>query len=209
MKAMDKAVFFDKDGTLIHNVPYNADPARVRFYEDAIGALQRLHARGYKIVIITNQPGIALGYFPEQDIEKLKQFFAGALHSHHIPLAGFYYCPHHPEGKEHRFTGDCECRKPRPGLLIRAAKELNIDLAGSWMIGDILNDVEAGNRAGCRTILINNGNETEWVQGEGRTPAFTVNSLREAAEKVISEERPPVTLEKGGLNERAFKGCGR
>jgi histidinol phosphatase-like enzyme len=108
------------------------------------------------------------------------------LNNHGIMLSGFYYCSHHPQGKIEPYAIDCDCRKPKPGLLHKAAIELKIDLSASWMIGDILNDIEAGNSAGCRSILIDNGNETEWMMNEIRRPIAKVRNIDEAAEYIIS-----------------------
>jgi len=103
-----------------------------------------------------------------------------------VPLAGFYYCPHHPEGKIAQYSKTCDCRKPRPGLILRAARERDINLAQSWFIGDILDDIEAGHRAGCRTVLIDNGNETEWVRSPGHQPDWVVFDLVQAACAITS-----------------------
>jgi D-glycero-D-manno-heptose 1,7-bisphosphate phosphatase len=103
-----------------------------------------------------------------------------------VTISGFYYCPHHPQGSVAKYAVTCECRKPNPGMLLRAADELQINLSDAWMVGDILNDVEAGNRAGCRTILIDNGNETEWKTGLYREPDFKAADLRESAEIILS-----------------------
>jgi D-glycero-D-manno-heptose 1,7-bisphosphate phosphatase len=100
----------------------------------------------------------------------------------------FYFCPHHPEGVVRIYAKECVCRKPSEGLLIEAAQKWNIDLSQSWMVGDILNDIEAGSRAGCKTILVNNGNETEWIFTPQRTPTLIVRDLAEAAEKTVLEE---------------------
>jgi histidinol-phosphate phosphatase family protein len=94
-------------------------------------------------------------------------------------LDAFYYCPHLPEA-------GCDCRKPAPGMLERAAREHGVELAQSWMIGDILDDVEAGRRAGCRTILVDNGNETEWRAGESRSPHYVARDLPQAAEIIAA-----------------------
>jgi D-glycero-D-manno-heptose 1,7-bisphosphate phosphatase len=102
----------------------------------------------------------------------------------------FYYCPHHPAGKVQQYAVACKCRKPEPGLILRAVADLNIDVRQSWMIGDILNDVEAGNRAGCRSILIDNGSEDEWQIGPERVPDFIVRNLAEASDVILkSKER--------------------
>jgi D-glycero-D-manno-heptose 1,7-bisphosphate phosphatase len=101
-----------------------------------------------------------------------------------IRLSGFYYCPHDPQGSVKGYAVHCDCRKPLPGLLVEAAQELHIDLENSWMIGDILHDVEAGNRAGCRTVLLDRGNETVWHFNELRQPDLIVKDMREAADKI-------------------------
>ena len=179
---LSKAVFLDKDGTLIRDVPYNADPDQVLFEAGVFEGLTELQADGYKLVIISNQPGIALGRFTQNQLDLLIQYFYKIFEEKSLTLSGFYYCPHLPASA----TESCVCRKPEPGMLTAAAETLNIDLAQSWMIGDILNDVEAGNRAGCRTILINNGNETEWLSGPNREPDFTAPDFTSAAEYILA-----------------------
>jgi D-glycero-D-manno-heptose 1,7-bisphosphate phosphatase len=183
---MNKAVFLDKDGTLIHDVPYNTDTSLIKFYDDAFKALQALSLQGYLLIIVSNQSGIARGYFTVEDFFKVEQHMMQQLAQQGIPLQGFYFCPHHPDGSNSAFSIDCYCRKPNPGMLLHAAEEHDIDLSASWMIGDILNDVEAGNKAGCNTILIDNGNETEWIMNPQRQPGFTAASLLEAAEHILA-----------------------
>lgn len=178
------AVFVDKDGTLVQNVPYNVDPRHMRFEHGAIGAMSRLHALGFSLIVVSNQPGVAFGYFDRAALDALSRYLSAALGSCGLPLTGVYNCPHHPDGRVPRYAGRCECRKPAPGLLHAAARAHDIDLAQSWIIGDILDDVEAGARAGCRTVLIDNGNETEWHDGEFRRPDFVVANLIEAADRI-------------------------
>lgn len=198
MKA--KAIFLDKDGTLIKNVPYNVDPEKIIFYEDVPAALQLFKHQGYKLIIVTNQPGIALGYFDEKSIVDLKDELVRRFRSMSVELDGFYYCPHDVMGKIASYSVVCNCKKPRPGLILRAGKELNIDLESSWMIGDILNDVEAGNRSRCRTVLIDNGNETEWVEGEFRKPTAVVGTLSGAAKIICNKEwNPEMDKNAGGV----------
>ena len=103
-----------------------------------------------------------------------------------IYLDAFYYCPHHPDGIVSGYDQECDCRKPEPGLLRKAADDMDIDLSRSWMIGDILNDVEAGNKAGCKSILINNGNETEWKPGSNRIPEYFAKDLADAAKFIVA-----------------------
>jgi D-glycero-D-manno-heptose 1,7-bisphosphate phosphatase len=174
-----KAVFIDKDGTLVHDVPYNADPALTCFAPHAMKALRLLHDRGFALVVVTNQPGLATGRFGldafialRDDIERRVLADAG------VPFTGFYFCPHAPGPLG---EPQCACRKPEPGLLLRAAQEHGLDLVHSWMVGDILNDVEAGRRAGCRTVLLDVGNETEWKMSPLRRPHARCVHLLDAA----------------------------
>lgn len=179
-----KAVFIDKDGTLIEDVPYNVDPGRIRLAPGAGPALARLHALGYALVVVSNQPGIAHGFFPARALDAVYERLRRLLAPHRVALAGFYYCPHHPEGRVARYATACTCRKPAPGLLLAAATIHGLDLARSWMIGDILDDVEAGRRAGCRTVLIDNGHETEWRAGPERAPRAIATGLLGAAARI-------------------------
>ena len=171
-----KAVFLDKDGTLVENVPYNVDPARIALAPGARQAVRHFAARGYRILVVSNQPGVALEKFREVELARVEKRLRELLPR----LDGFYYCPHAP-------GAGCACRKPAPGLLQRAAREHGVELAASWMIGDILDDVEAGRRAGCRTILIDNGNETEWQLTPERVPERIAHDLVDAAALVLEE----------------------
>jgi D-glycero-D-manno-heptose 1,7-bisphosphate phosphatase len=182
----NRAVFFDKDGTLIDNVPYNVNPELIRLAPGAEEALPALHERGYRIIVVSNQSGVARGYFPEQALAGVEARLRALLGSLGVPLAGFYYCPHFPEGIEPRYAISCTCRKPEPGLILRAAREHAIDLPSSWLIGDVLDDVEAGRRAGCQTILIDDGQESEWTLSPQRLPHHVVPNLAEAARAVIA-----------------------
>jgi histidinol-phosphate phosphatase family protein len=164
------AVFLDKDGTVLCNVPYNVDPGKMQFAPGASAGLARLGQLGMPLIIISNQPGIGLGLFGPEDLVVMHRHLAAMFREVGATLAGFYYCPHHPQAAVARYAGVCACRKPAPGLLRLAAACHDVDLRRSWFIGDILDDVEAGRRAGCRTILLDNGNETEWRTGGWRTP---------------------------------------
>jgi D,D-heptose 1,7-bisphosphate phosphatase len=191
-----KAVFLDKDGTLIENVPYNVDPKKIRLLEGVAEGLQLLHAAGFQLHVITNQAGVAQGRFKEEALSLVEARLRQLLAEAGAPLSGFYYCPHHPDGRVLRYRAHCFCRKPNPGLLFQAAREHEINLAASWFVGDILNDVEAGRRADCRTVLINNGNETEWNLSGLRMPHFTVANFQEAVEAILSVENlrvPPLS----------------
>lgn len=182
------AVFLDKDGTLIEDVPYNVDPARMKLSPGAREGLALLRAAGYPLVVISNQAGVARGLFPGSALEGVWTRLEELLG---LTFDGIYFCPHHPQGSVSKYALDCDCRKPHPGLILQAARELDLDPARSWMVGDILNDVEAGSRAGCRTVLLDNGNETEWLGGPHRTPTLQVPDLLAATEAILNHERSP------------------
>lgn len=165
-----KAVFLDKDGTLVENLPYNVDPGRIELSRGAERCISALSSSGYRVIVVSNQPGAALGYFPEAALKEVEERLRSLLPA----LDGFYYCPHSPDA-------GCRCRKPAPGMLERAAREHGVALSASWMIGDILDDIEAGRRAGCRTILLDNGHETEWRIAECRSPDYLARDLPQAA----------------------------
>ena len=190
-----KAVFIDKDGTLIPNIPYNIDPGRITIEDETIEGLRLLKDEGFLFIVISNQSGIAKGYFKEMDLEQVWNKISALLQRHEISIDAFYYCPHEPNGIVEQYAVECDCRKPLPGMILKAASQLKIDLSQSWMIGDILNDVEAGNRAGCSTILIDNGNETEWQMSEERTPAFIAGNILEAAVHIKMEVTKTVQYE--------------
>ena len=181
------AVFLDKDGTLVRDVPYNVDPARVEFTDGALRGLARLAAAGYALIVVSNQPGVGLGYFSQSALDLLAHHLRERLADAGILLTGFYACPHRPPSR-HGTLSACTCRKPAPGLLQRAAREHGIALATSWMVGDILDDVEAGQRAGCRTVLLDVGNETEWRFSPVRTPTLRARDLAHAAQAILREE---------------------
>jgi D-glycero-D-manno-heptose 1,7-bisphosphate phosphatase len=185
MYDMQRAVFLDKDGTLVIDVPYNVDPQKIKLAPYATDALKLLQDQGYQLIVISNQSGIARGYFTEADIGPVIMKIDELLQPAKVNLQDFYYCPHHEHGAVADYAIACNCRKPQPGMLLKAAREHDIDLSNSWMIGDILDDMEAGKKAGCRTILINNGNETEWLLLAERKPTFIVNDLKEAAEMIL------------------------
>jgi D-glycero-D-manno-heptose 1,7-bisphosphate phosphatase len=189
--SLRKSVFLDQDGTLVEDLPYNVDPDRMRLVDGALPALRRLSDAGFALVVVSNQSGVARGLFPESALDGVAARLQELVAPAGVRFDGVYFCPHHREGSVERYAVDCVCRKPRPGLLWRAAAELGLDLRRSWFVGDILNDVEAGVRAGCRTVLLDVGNETEWQLSELRLPHVTVESLEDAACAVLQEAEEP------------------
>jgi D,D-heptose 1,7-bisphosphate phosphatase len=186
-----KAVFLDKDGTVIDNLPFKADPGRMTLARGAAAGLQRFNRLGYLLLVVSNQPGVAFGRFGPAALAVVERRLRQLLWGEGLPLAGFYYCPHHPHGSVPEYARLCTCRKPWPGMLLRAATEHGIDLRASWMAGDILDDVEAGRRAGCRTVLIDNGGETVWRRSRLRWPDVTAPDLDAAARLVEAAGAPP------------------
>ena len=180
------AVFIDKDGTLIVDVPYNVDAALLRFTPHALEGLQLLDRAGYALVVVTNQPGIAAGRFTRAEFARLQHALVTRVWQEAgVELAGFYTCPHAPAAP----ATACLCRKPAPGMLRQAALAHGFDLGRSWMIGDILDDVEAGRRAGCRSVLLDVGNETEWRRSPLREPQHRAADLLEAARHIVAVDR--------------------
>ncbi len=153
------AIFLDRDGTLVYPRHYPLRPRDLVLYQNVGPELRRLQRAGFRLVLVTNQSGLARGYFREEDLARMHAHLARQLARHDVRLDGLYYCPHHPDGIVERLSVACNCRKPRPGMILQAASDLGLDLGRSWLIGDILDDIEAGNRSGCRTVLVDLGTE--------------------------------------------------
>ena len=202
MAAKRKAIFLDKDGTLIPDVPYNVDPDLIILQPGVIEGLKLLKEVGYVFIVISNQAGVARGYFKYNELEKVEGKLNLLLNQEEIQIERFYFCPHHPKGKIAEYAITCDCRKPEPGMILKAAKDLQIDTAESWMIGDILNDVEAGNKAGCKTILLDIGNETEWIEGSFRKPTFVASDFLHAARFICDNSNDTSLLNEKKLEAR-------
>lgn len=155
---MNRAVFFDRDGTLNEEVHYLHKIEEFKWIEGAIDAIKYCNDNGYLAIVITNQSGVARGYYPESDIMKLYDWMNADLDKHGAHLDGIYYCPHHPQGTVKEYAIECDCRKPKPGMLFKAQKEHNIDLKSSYLIGDGARDVECAEAAGVTGIQYNGGN---------------------------------------------------
>lgn len=144
---MNRAVFFDRDGTIAHNAHYCRRPEDFKLFLGAAKAIRLLNEKGFKVIIVTNQSGIGRGYFDEVTLGKIHGKMKAELASQGAHVDGIYYCPHHPED-------NCECRKPKPALVFQAARDFNIDLRHSFVVGDLQMDIDLGRAAGCRTILV-------------------------------------------------------
>lgn len=155
----EPAVFLDRDGTLVHVRHYPTRPEELVLYDGIGPDLRWLREAGFRLVVITNQSGLARGLFTVEDLQRMHGHLFAQLERFGARPDAVYFCPHHPDGVVSDLSHACGCRKPEPGMLLQAAAELDLDLARSWFLGDILDDVEAGNRAGCRTILVDLGTE--------------------------------------------------
>jgi D-glycero-D-manno-heptose 1,7-bisphosphate phosphatase len=159
---VNKAVFLDRDGVINELIYYPEHgivdspfiPNQFRLLPKVAKAIARFHELGFKVVVISNQPGIAKGYLSQETFAEIRSKMNRELARRGAFLDAEYYCFHHPEAKIKRLKANCKCRKPEPGLLLEAEEELDINLSLSWMIGDGLTDVQAGNKAGCKTILL-------------------------------------------------------
>ncbi|HEX4146660.1 MAG TPA: D-glycero-beta-D-manno-heptose 1,7-bisphosphate 7-phosphatase [Pirellulales bacterium] len=154
---LQRAIFLDRDGTLNKDLGYTHEIARLRLLEGVVPGLKQLTALGFRLVIVTNQSGVARGRFSEDDMRRFNAALCERLANEGIAIAGVYHCPYHPTDGVGRYRRDSECRKPRPGMLLAAARELALDLTASFAIGDKISDMAAGQAAGCHTILVETG----------------------------------------------------
>lgn len=157
---MQRAVFLDRDGTIIEEVGLITSIDEIKIYPYSINAIKKLNSLGFLIIIVTNQPQVARGLCTEKDIVLLNNFIKDFFATHGAMIHKIYYCPHHPEkkyGGNLKYRIPCICRKPKPGMLLKACSDFNIDLKKSFMIGDTTRDISAGKNAGCKTILVKTG----------------------------------------------------
>ena len=172
---MEKIVFLDRDGTLNEEVNYLHRTEDLRLLPGVPEALAGLKDAGFKLIVVTNQAGVARGYYTEEDVKHLHDHMNGLLKPYGAELDAFYYCPHHPEYGIGKYKRSCSCRKPGTGMFEMAARDFSIDRAASFMIGDKLLDVEAGKRFGLTSILVGTGyGEEVYAQDlkTGRAPLY-------------------------------------
>ena len=160
---MNRAVFIDRDGTISEEVGYINHLSRFRLFPYSAPAIKQLHENGYLAIVITNQAGVARGYFSEAMVQDIHKQMTKDLETSGARLDGIYYCAHHPSVGKPPYQLDCDCRKPKPGLLLRAARDYDIDLANSWMVGDRYSDIELAANAGVKSVLVLSGyGRGEW-----------------------------------------------
>jgi D-glycero-D-manno-heptose 1,7-bisphosphate phosphatase len=158
---MDKALFLDRDGVINVDTGYPAKPSDIIFIDGIFDFCRQATAQGYRLIVITNQAGIARGYYSAADFQALMEWMQARFTAESCPLTAWYFCPHHPEFGEIR---DCSCRKPKPGMITQAVRDWNIDLGRSVLIGDKPSDIEAG-RAACvaAPLLFNGYFDSKWL----------------------------------------------
>lgn len=193
----DQCVFLDRDRTIIEDPGYLTEPEAVKLLPGVDLALKSLRQAGFKLVVVTNQSAIARGLLTEEGLDRVNQEMRRQLADRGAELDAIYFCPYHPEGTVEQYAHDSQDRKPRPGMLLRAASEHNIDLTRSWMIGDSPRDMEAGQRAGCRTIRVRHKTETAAEQDEDVQADFTVRNVVDAARVILRESGEGATTAAG------------
>lgn len=186
---MQPAVFIDRDGTILDELGYVVPGSALELYPFSAPAIVKLTAAGFPVVVITNQGGIALGMYDHAFVDQTHATLAERLAAGGAQITAWYYCPHHPDGKVAEFTGPCDCRKPGTAMLDTAAREWNLDLHRSWVVGDQWRDIELARRAGAQGILVRTGYgaglELEWPKDVARPP-LVCDDLMAAADHIIS-----------------------
>jgi D-glycero-D-manno-heptose 1,7-bisphosphate phosphatase len=176
----NKAIFLDRDDTLIEDPGFINHPDQVKLLDGVDKSLIELRAMGYKLVVVSNQSGVARGIISEKSLDEIHNRLKQVLAEKGAPLDRIYYCPYHPDGIIEKYRKESDRRKPNPGMLLAAADEMDIDLTQSWMIGNSSRDVEAGLKAGCKTILINHPSYSEQHKLGEPNPDYRAVNMKEA-----------------------------
>jgi len=190
LKMANKAIFLDRDDTLIEDPGYINRPEQVKLLDGVDKALIEFRAMGYKLIVVSNQSGVARGIISEKALDEIHDRLKQMLAEKGAPLDRIYYCPYHPDGVIEKYRKESDWRKPGPGMLLAAAGEMDIDLKQSWMIGNSNRDIEAGSRAGCKTILINHHSEQRKL-GEPN-PDYRAVNIKEAVNIIKKHHRTAV-----------------
>ncbi|MCM3904500.1 MAG: HAD family hydrolase [Pyrinomonadaceae bacterium] len=188
---MQRAVFIDRDGTISEEVGYINHPSRFRVFPYSAAAIKLLNDSGWLAIVVTNQAGVARGYFAEDMIQTIHETLKQEMAATDARIDAIYYCAHHPSVGDPPYRFECDCRKPKPGLIRRAAEEFDIDLPGSWMVGDRYSDIELARNAGVNSVFVMSGyGRGEWEhqrQTWNHQPDLTAKHLLEAVKKIIEQ----------------------
>lgn len=189
MTALQRAVFLDRDGTIIEEAGYPDRLERIVFFPFSVDAVRTLNGGGFAVVVVTNQSGIARGVVPEPFVGEAHRFIAQRMAAGGARIDAFYYCRHHPDAVDAALRGPCDCRKPQPGLLRRAAADLGLDLGSSFIVGDRWQDLGAGQAVGARGVLVRTGVGRDQEHGtDGRVAgAVIVDDLAAAAAWILRQ----------------------
>jgi D-glycero-D-manno-heptose 1,7-bisphosphate phosphatase len=185
------AIFIDRDGTLNEDIGYVSSPEELTLYPRAAEAVRLINEAGFKAIVITNQSGIARGMYTEESLNAIHEKMIEELADSGAKLDGVYYCPHHPEIGNARYRMACDCRKPQTGMLDRAAREHNIDLSRSFVIGDKASDINLAHNAGARGALVLTGYGRETLNHQDRwpcAPEFVAETLLEAVRLILDTD---------------------
>jgi D-glycero-D-manno-heptose 1,7-bisphosphate phosphatase len=188
------AVFLDRDGTMIEDVGYLDALNRVDFFPWTVDAIRMLNRAGFPVVVVTNQSGIARGFFGEAFVEETHRLIAARLEAGGARVDAYYYCPHHPNGKVAAYARSCDCRKPGPGMIRQAANDLGLDPARSFVIGDTWLDIGLARAVGARGILVRTGAGAAWEVRPSADLAAdaVVDNLAAAASWILSSLKSEV-----------------
>lgn len=186
------AVFIDRDGTISEEVGYVNHPSRYRVFSYAAEAIKKLNDNKWLAIVVTNQAGVARGYFSEDVIGAVHQQLTSELSKEHAQLDAIYYCAHHPTVGDPPYRFDCDCRKPKTGLINRAASDFDIDLTHSWMVGDRYSDIEMARNAGLKSAFVLSGyGRGEWEYQRvnwKHEPNIVCENLLEAVESIVNSK---------------------
>ncbi len=183
---MNRAVFLDRDGVINEEPPLNAHRLdQLKLIARAASAVRLLNSNKFVVVVVTNQGGVAHGYFREEDTQVFNKAIEEYMAKENAYFDAIYYCPHHSEAEIERYRIDCECRKPRPGMLIKAQQEFNIDFKQSFIVGDRLTDIEAGKKVGCKTIMVKTGYGTEEFNNNHVECDYVASDLYDAVQHIL------------------------
>ena len=183
---MEYAVFLDRDGVITEDPPHYAHRLdQLRIIMDSAKAIQLLNVNNFQVIVISNQSGVARGYYPERDVKIFNDEIEHQLAKDGAHVDAIFYCPHHPDATIERYKMDCDCRKPKPGMILDAAKKYSVDLRNSFVVGDKWSDIQAGRAAGCKTVLVLTGHGKEEYENTEGSADYIATDLFDAVDKYI------------------------